>query len=264
MIKNLSIRKFLYNILSKKRLQSKIKTTLNLDTSQQEQNNCYKIIGDNNKIIVIENGVEKDYTNKRINGLEIFINGNNNLIRIEMPNIFENNCNFRMDNTNNSIIDIKASDIFYKRSLIISVTFGQNQSVYIGQNTTIEGVCLIVGEPDTTITIGNDCMISAGIKIFSCDGHAIIDRETKEITNKPKTKVEIGNHCWIGLDTLILKDSRIPNNSIVAARSVVTKRFDEDNIAIGGNPATVIRKNIEWDRLSCRAYEEANHKHQKL
>ncbi len=44
--------------------------------------------------------------------------------------------------------------------------------------------------------------------------------------------------------------------SIIGASSVVTKRFDENNIAIGGNPAKIIKRNINWSSLSPQQYLE--------
>ncbi len=59
-----------------------------------------------------------------------------------------------------------------------------------------------------------------------------------------KGKTIIGNNIWIGRNTIILKDSKVGNNSIVSAGSVVTKKF-EDNIMIGGVPSRRIKKIYE-------------------
>ena len=60
--------------------------------------------------------------------------------------------------------------------------------------------------------------------------------------------VFIGNHVWVGEHAYINKRVSIPNGNIVAACSVVTKRFSEENCIIGGNPAKVVKKNIKWFR----------------
>lgn len=54
--------------------------------------------------------------------------------------------------------------------------------------------------------------------------------------------VQIGNNVWMGRGVMVLKDSIIGNNSIVGTGSVVTKKFD-DNQIIAGVPAKVL-KNI--------------------
>ena len=38
----------------------------------------------------------------------------------------------------------------------------------------------------------------------------------------------------------------IPDGAIVGAYSVVAGRFDEKNSVIAGNPARVVKRNIEW------------------
>ena len=54
----------------------------------------------------------------------------------------------------------------------------------------------------------------------------------------------IGENCFIGARSIILPGLRISNGCIVGAGSVVTKDVP-DNCAVAGNPARIIRKNIE-------------------
>ncbi|HEY9752233.1 MAG TPA: hypothetical protein V6C46_04750, partial [Coleofasciculaceae cyanobacterium] len=53
---------------------------------------------------------------------------------------------------------------------------------------------------------------------------------------------------WIASHVSILKGVSIPDNSIVATRSVVTKSFNMQNTLIGGVPAKVLKNNINWLR----------------
>ncbi len=57
----------------------------------------------------------------------------------------------------------------------------------------------------------------------------------------------IGNHVWIGENALILKGVKIGDNSIVGAGSVVTKDVPNNSI-VAGNPARIIKNNINWER----------------
>jgi len=43
-----------------------------------------------------------------------------------------------------------------------------------------------------------------------------------------------------------MKNVTIPNECIVGAGSVVTKRFDKEYCVIAGNPARVVRENVQW------------------
>ena len=63
----------------------------------------------------------------------------------------------------------------------------------------------------------------------------------KEIT-KP---IIIGDHVWIGKNALILKGVTIGNGAIVAAGSVVVKDVSAKTL-VAGNPAKVIKDNVEW------------------
>lgn len=67
--------------------------------------------------------------------------------------------------------------------------------------------------------------------------------------------ISIGDKCFIGANSVILPGVTLANNVIMAAGSVVTKSFHENNIIIGGNPARVIStweisldKNIRYAR----------------
>ena len=91
-----------------------------------------------------------------------------------------------------------------------------------------------------TVTIGNDCMFAADITIRNDDGHAISDKDTKELINKPKD-VKIGNHVWIGVNAVITKGVTIGDNSVVAAGAVITKDVPA-NVIVGGVPGKVIRQ----------------------
>ena len=52
-------------------------------------------------------------------------------------------------------------------------------------------------------------------------------------------KVSIGNNVFIGMNTTILKGTKIGNNCIIGANSLVAGEFP-DNCVIAGNPAIVI------------------------
>lgn len=69
--------------------------------------------------------------------------------------------------------------------------------------------------------------------------------------------VKIGNNCWIGRDSRILKGVTIGDNSIVAAYSVVTKDVPANCIA-AGNPAHIVKTDINTVPApdSCEEYND--------
>ncbi len=122
----------------------------------------------------------------------------------------------------------------------------QGASIFVDKDAT-----LIIGErsflnTNSTlncfyhIEIGDDCAISDNVCIADSDSHVIVGQE--ERVNQP---IMIKNHVWIGKNVTILKGVTIGDGAIVAAGSVVTKDVPPHTI-VAGNPARVIRENVEW------------------
>lgn len=191
-----------------------------------------KIRGNGNKII----------NNSLISKINFDIVGNNNFIHFKSgTRIFKLNVFVRGNNHNITIGEnctIKNGEIWIE---------DENCSLTIGDNTTIEDVHFGITEPKSKIEVGLDCMFSSGIKIITGDSHSIINLENNQRINYAGNII-IGNHVWIGADVLILKGSEINNDSVVASRSIVTKKHINTNVLLMGSPAKILKENITWDR----------------
>lgn len=99
---------------------------------------------------------------------------------------------------------------------------------------------------NSSILIGENCMFSWQIRIRNTDGHPIYEKGTRKILNRVKS-INIGNHVWCGYGVSILKDVHIADNCIIGCHSVVCKSFDNPYCAIAGNPAKVVKTNLEWE-----------------
>lgn len=94
------------------------------------------------------------------------------------------------------------------------------------------------------ISFGDNCSLGWNVTtINTSDGHHIWHKGVKVDMEGP---VIIGNHVWLTPDVSILKNALIPDNCIVAQKSVVTKEFKDEHCLIGGIPAKVISYNIDW------------------
>lgn len=119
-----------------------------------------------------------------------------------------------------------------------NIHIGVNACLSIGHNTYInEGTKISVKE---SLKIGNNCAISNNVSIMDSDFHTIVEKRQNNIG------VIIKDHVWIGADVTILKNVTIGNNCIIGAKSVVTKSIPDNCLAVG-NPAKVIKNNIDWN-----------------
>lgn len=171
------------------------------------------------------------------------VHGKNNLWEGLLPK----KINGQIYGNNNKIIFGDNLQGFHAQIMIGTKDCPVNNCVLkIGTNSTAENVNILLLEDNSTITIGEDCMFSDDIQIWCSDTHSILDADSK-VANIGNS-VKIGNHVWIGFGAKIGKNTQIADNSVVGWGSVVTKKFEKTNIIIAGNPAAVVKENINWDR----------------
>lgn len=172
------------------------------------------------------------------------MDGENNIVTLKEPINFYNS-NIIIHGNNNKIF----IDGTIKKIQSLYVDCGQNLSnriLHIKKDLYTEGVEIYMYGNKSRMIIGEDCMFSNNIRIFTSDGHRIVNEITGETLNKNR-KVYIGNHVWLGRNCTICKNVTISDNSIVGTGSIVTKKFYKPNIIIAGNPAKEIKSNINWE-----------------
>lgn len=127
---------------------------------------------------------------------------------------------------------------------------GDNSKVIIGDNVHINASkrfpTIMNAFDGARIVIGDDCLFSNSIELHTTDYHSIIRKIGGGKINPPQDII-IDRHVWIGLRTIVLKGVHIATDNVVGAGSIVTKSFDESNTIIVGNPAKVIKNDINWD-----------------
>lgn len=129
-------------------------------------------------------------------------------------------------------------DVILYEGVGVRLTSGATLS--IGNHTYVNRSASI--DCTQEITIGDYCAISDNVQILDSDFHPIIYNGKKSAMSKP---VHIGNHVWIGRSAIILKGVTIGDGAIVGAGSIVTRDVPPGCL-VAGNPARVIKENVEW------------------
>lgn len=119
--------------------------------------------------------------------------------------------------------------------------FAQNATITIGNGTKINGTAQIIALK--SIEIGEGCYIAQGVIIRDNDGHKLsTDGTEPQLTCLP---IKIGNHCWLGQRSMVMKGTTLHNNVVVAAGAIVTKDMDQRTLA-AGMPAKSISSTVTW------------------
>ena len=115
------------------------------------------------------------------------------------------------------------------------INYFRRKGIRIGDDCLI---CSDISTPESfLISIGDNVTISSGVSLITHDysSHLVI-----EGTNNLYGRITIGNQCFIGENSTIMYGVTLGDRIVVAAGSVVTKSFSEQEIIIGGNPAKKI------------------------
>ena len=119
----------------------------------------------------------------------------------------------------------------------------ENSEVEFGENFKVTAESQIVSQHK--IKIGKDVLISWDCLIMDTDFHEIYDN-TNKIINHPQPII-IGDKVWIGCRNVILKGSRISNNSIIGASSFLGKDISKQSGIFAGNPIKLIKEDVVWE-----------------
>lgn len=133
------------------------------------------------------------------------------------------NCRFRSGKKDN-YIGLATPCIFS--------TLSRDAQIIIGDGCGMSGA--VIGAAKS-ITIGNNVKIGANSVITDTDWHPEDPRSGKD------AEVIIDDNVWLGYGTVVLKGVRIGANSVIGAKSVVTRSIPP-NVMAAGNPCRIIRE----------------------
>lgn len=122
--------------------------------------------------------------------------------------------------------------------------------VNMGENNFVPDKETWSSEP-YLITVGNNCQITMGVRIFTHGGGQAIRHQIPDFDAFGKVVIE--DYVYIGNNALIMPGVTIGEHSIVAAGSIVTKSVPP-NTVVAGNPAKIvcsvndyIERNIDYN-----------------
>lgn len=128
-----------------------------------------------------------------------------------------------------------------QRTIIVAKNGGR---IKIGEGVCMSG-CTIYSMD--SIIIGRNTDIGSGCKIIDNDFHPLPYSErypTERLDLLKKRPIVIGEGCFLGANSIILKGTTLGRNVVVGAGSVVSGIFP-NNVIIAGNPAKIIKVNRE-------------------
>lgn len=141
-------------------------------------------------------------------------------------------------------IDEGAHVIFEEKTAIgkgCDILVGKNSEVTFGKNFSAGNNFYI--SSNKGVAFGDYVLLGWNVSIRDSDGHTVIENGIEKPNQK---KIVIGDHVWIGSDVTVFKGVEIKNDSVVASHAIVTKAFKENSVLVGGFPASIIKKNINW------------------
>ena len=205
---------------------------------------------DNNMVVLIKaNG--KKIINPKIKKLKIIFRGKNNYVEIKEPFKIQKELKIITTGSNN-IIKIDSFSEILKTFIYVN----EQNTVEIGKRFYAADVIITCAtSKGKKIIIGCDCMFSYNVMLRVADCHTVYEINKHEILN-PDADTTIGNHVWLAHKSLIMKGCNIPNNCIVGAGAIVTKKFSESNCIIAGVPAKITKRNVNWDKCVPSEFKE--------
>lgn len=117
----------------------------------------------------------------------------------------------------------------------IEIVSNKGSRISIGDHTFINyGVSITAF---LEVRMGCHCLLGQNVRILDRNEHGIEKREVAPAA----ASILIGDHVWIGAQSIILPGVSIGRNSVIGAGSVVTKDIPANSLAVG-NPARVLRR----------------------
>ncbi|MDR6989382.1 acetyltransferase-like isoleucine patch superfamily enzyme [Paenarthrobacter nitroguajacolicus] len=152
---------------------------------------------------------------------------------------------------NDAVIHLRKSQGFLR---LVATVF-EESVFYLGPGATFTAEARVLPTERKHVIVGRDAMFSSRVAFRTADPHLIYSVENRQRIN-PSESIWVGDHVWLGEDTLLLKGARVGSGSVLAARALVTKSVPS-NATAAGVPARIVSNGIFWTRPSVHGYTGA-------
>ena len=135
-----------------------------------------------------------------------------------------------------------------------TVSFGGKASIGHGSKLSVRGDLKLGADFNMTaestivcakeITFGDDCLLSWDVLVMDTDEHPLFNMDDERIN--PDKPIVVGSHVWIGCKCILLKGAEVPNDTVLAAGTLLKSAFAGDNQVIGGNPPSILKREVHW------------------
>lgn len=114
------------------------------------------------------------------------------------------------------------------------------ENISVGNNVVFNRGVLLQSCEGAKIVVGNNVTLSYDVKVLT--GNLSLDSVLKNnIHEHSSNSIHIGNNVWIGANSIVLPGVTIPDNTIIAAGTVVNKSLAAENCLYAGVPAKLIK-----------------------
>lgn len=104
----------------------------------------------------------------------------------------------------------------------------------IGDNVYFNSNCIIVCRK--FVKIGNECIFGPNVCIFDHDHNFGAQGKT---SGYKCSDIEIGENCWIGSGSIILRGSKIGNNCVIGAGCIIRGTIPSNSLVTSGRNITI-------------------------
>jgi acetyltransferase-like isoleucine patch superfamily enzyme len=112
-----------------------------------------------------------------------------------------------------------------------------NAKIVIGKNSFFNNNCILVSH--LNISVGDECAFGPNCAIFDHDHDFRVSGGIAAGKYRLKS-IEIGNNVWVGSNVVILKGTKIGDNSVIAAGCIVSGEYPANSIIVQKRETTII------------------------